>query len=265
MCVFLIPRTDNYSWLRENAQTESIVSRIPVPDGYIRIKTVAGGFENWLRHLPLKRGTATVYLYDGKKKANQDAHFAVVDIDVGGRNLQQCADAIIRLRAEYLYSVKKQNVIQFKFTSGHNAKYKKWVAGYRPVISGNRVRWVKRAPGDSSYSGFRKYLDSVFIYAGSYSLDKELHRANDVGDIKIGDVFIEGGFPGHAVIVLDLAVHKRSGKKIFLLAQSYMPAQDIHILKNLNNPEISPWYELKPGESLDTPEWVFASGTLKRF
>ena len=29
-----------------------------------------------------------------------------------------------------------------------------------------------------------------------------------------------------------------------LLAQSYMPAQSPHILKNLNNPELSPWFKV---------------------
>ena len=78
-----------------------------------------------------------------------------------------------------------------------------------------------------------------------------------------GDVFIKGGSPGHAVIVVDMAVNS-SGKKIFLLAQSYMPAQDIHILNNPMSPEFSPWYELNDNSLIYTPEWVFKTGAFKK-
>lgn len=59
----------------------------------------AGSFGAWLRTLPLKKGT-TVYLYNGRPKENQDAQFAVVDISVGQEDLQQCADAVMRLHAQ---------------------------------------------------------------------------------------------------------------------------------------------------------------------
>ncbi len=78
-------------------------------------------------------------------------------------------------------------------------------------------------------------------------------------------MFIQGGFPGHAVIVIDIAVRKKSGEKIFLLAQSYMPAQDIHILKNLRSRQFSPWYSVNFGRKLHAPEWVFTRDDLKRF
>ena len=52
-----------------------------------------------------------------------------------------------------------------------------------------------------------------------------------IENIEIGDVFIQGGFPGHAIIVVDLAENE-VGEKCFLVAQSYMPAQEIHVLKN---------------------------------
>ena len=64
----------------------------------------------------------------------------------------------------------------------------------------------------------------VFSYAGTASLSRELAPVN-YQDMKIGDVFIQGGHPGHAVIVVDIAVHPKTKKKVFLLAQSYMPAQ----------------------------------------
>jgi len=254
-----------YQWL-ENQNTETTyVKRIEAPDGFERVKIESGSFANWLRHLPLKEKGTPVYLYNGKKKLNQNAHFAVVDIDIGRRNLQQCADAVMRLRAEYLYSKKDYTVIHFNFTSGHIASFTKWADGFRPIVRGNSVSWVKKAVADSSYGNFRKYLDSVFTYAGSYSLSKELKPVSDISHMMIGDVFIKGGFPGHVVIVVDMAFNKNTGKNVFLLAQSYMPAQDIHILNNPNGKTLSPWYDIDFGSTLYTPEWTFYKKELKRF
>jgi len=255
----------SYHWLDEYEDSEAIVSRIQTPDGYKRAKSAPDTFEDWLRNLPLKEGSPPVYLYNGRKKSNQSAHFAVVDIDTGVKNLQQCADAVIRLRAEYLYSIGDYDGIHFNFTSGDKADFTEWTEGYRPVVNGNRVRWVKSGVEEQSYENFKKYLERVFIYAGSYSLSRELQDVQDVNEMKIGDVFIQGGFPGHAVIVVDMAVNEGTGKKLFLLAQSYMPAQDIHILENSNNSRLSPWYEVDFGEALNTPEWTFGKSDLKRF
>lgn len=259
------PQSYSYHWLDEYKDSEAIVNRIRPPDGYKRAKSAPDTFEDWLRNLPLKKGSPPVYLYNGRKKSNQSAHFAVVDIDVGAKNLQQCADAVIRLRAEYLYSVGGHEKIHFNFTSGDKADFTEWTEGYRPVVNGNRVTWVKSGVEEHSYENFKKYLERVFIYAGSYSLSRELQGIQDVNEMKIGDVFIQGGFPGHAVIVVDMAVNEGTGKKLFLLAQSYMPAQDIHILKNPTNSRLSPWYELDFGEALNTPEWTFGESDLKRF
>ena len=95
------------------------------------------------------------------------------------------------------------------------------------------------------------------MYAGSYSLSRELKLVKNIKEIRIGDVFIEGGFPGHSIIVVDIAINKKNQKKLFLLAQSYMPAQEIHILINPSNAQLSPWYEIDFGDILDTPEWEF--------
>jgi len=84
-------------------------------------------------------------------------------------------------------------------------------------------------------------------------------------NMQIGDVFIKGGFPGHAVIVVDMAENLQIRKKIFLLAQSYMPAQDMHILINPNNQHLSPWYELDFNGDLNTPEWIFKKSDLHSF
>jgi hypothetical protein len=258
-------QSKGYHWLGEQEPRATIATGIPPPEGYERVEVTAESFANWLRHLPLKQKGTPVYLYNGTKKMNQNAHFAVVDIDTGTRDLQQCADAIIRLRAEYLYSRGLYTAIHFTFTSGDEASFTKWAAGYRPKVDNNKVQWVKNAGQDSSYMNFRRYLTTVYIYAGTYSLSKELKPRKDIQEMSIGDVFIEPGFPGHAVIVVDMAENKENGKKAFLLAQSFMPAQDIHVLKNPNNAGLSPWYDLDFGRNLRTPEWRFKDTDLKYF
>ncbi len=82
--------------------------------------------------------------------------------------------------------------------------------------------------------------------------------------MQIGDVFIYGGTPGHAVIIVDMCENAK-GEKFFMIAQSYMPAQEIHILKNKNDPKLSPWYPVNFGDALETPEWDFRKEELKRF
>jgi hypothetical protein len=66
------------------------------------------------------------------------------------------------------------------------------------------------------------------------------------------------------MIVVDVATNK-DGRKLFMLAQSYMPAQDIHIVKNPANANLSPWYEVADVTQIDTPEWTFSSEQLRRW
>ncbi|MGB1207194.1 MAG: DUF4846 domain-containing protein [Chitinophagales bacterium] len=255
----------NFPWLAEYADKDMLINRIVVPKGYKRMKAKNNTFAEWLRHLPLKMKNSDVYLFDKQLKGNQNAHYAVLDIDVGKRDLQQCADAVMRLRAEYLHGTKQYEAIHFNFTSGDNIPYERWQNGERPIISGNKVIWKQQAKKSDTYSNFKAYLQKIFMYAGTFSLEKELKKVA-INDLQIGDVFIKGAFPGHAVIVLDVAKNEATGDKIFLLAQSYMPAQDIHILVNPNDATMSPWYSLQSlTEPFDTPEWQFSQENLKRF
>jgi hypothetical protein len=204
-----------------------------------------------------------VRLFDGREKGYQRGAFAVVDIDVGSTNLQQCADAVIRLRAEYLFQAGCADRISFDFTSGDPARWSEWSAGRRPLVSGSRVSWVARRQPDASYKSFRSYLTSVFTYAGSYSLQRELDPVADPSQLQPGDVFIQGGFPGHAVLVADVA-RNAQGERVFLLLQSYMPAQDVHVLRNLTS-ATDPWYLARAQGRLETPEWTFSWSDLRRF
>jgi hypothetical protein len=241
------------------------VTDIPVPDQFERGEVLPNSFEHWLRQLPLKESSRKVRLYNGELKNNQSAHYRIIDIDIGNKNLQQCADAIIRLRAEYLYSKNRFKDIHFNFTSGDTAKYLDWINGFRPEVKNNQVYWVKKRNFINDYSNFRQYLESVFMYAGSYSLSKELLPVSEKTESKIGDVYIQGGFPGHAIIIIDVVKSKQDNRIAVLLAQSYMPAQNIHILLNKNNAGISPWYIIGEGIKLYTPEWIFEWSDINRF
>jgi hypothetical protein len=251
-----------YPWLDHPIQ-DTVEQRIAVPSGYSRLSVPPGSFAEWLRGLPLRPQGSSVLLYNGKLKGNQSVHYAIIQMDVGKQDLQQCADALIRLRAEYLYAVRCESTIAFNFTSGHRAIWEEWKAGMRPGVSENRVAWNKDADHDGSYNNFRRYLDKVFLYAGTASLSKELVKITDPRSINPGDVFIQGGFPGHAVIAIDVAVNP-VGDRCFLLAQSFMPAQELHLLKNPNS-ALSPWYYAQTAGKLNTPEWEFKYEDLKRF
>ena len=252
-----------YPWMDNLDAVRMRICDIPPPADFTRVSADSSSFAFWLRHLPLRQNASTVMLYNGRAKRNQGAHFAIADIDVGSRNLQQCADAVMRLYAEYKFSRRFYDDIHFNFTSGDRVDFLQWAGGVRPDVQGNRVTWHRTAEPDTSYASFRDYLNIVFMYAGSYSLSQEMQRVAPA-EMRIGDVFIQGGFPGHAVIVVDTA-QKPNGKAAFLLAQSYMPAQDIHILKNPQNTDHSPWYLLREGQRLVTPEWTFSWDDVKRF
>jgi hypothetical protein len=250
--------------VKVDASGKTIAERFPAPTGFTRVKSATDSFAAYLQKFKLKPHGAEVHFYNGKVKPNDGVYDAVLDIDVGNYNLQQCADAVMRLRAEYLYNQERYNDIHFNFTNGFTANYSKWQQGYRVNVKENEVNWVKKAAPATNYSSFRDYLKIVFTYAGTLSLEKEM-QAVTIENMQIGDVFIKGGSPGHAVIVVDMTVNAQSGEKLFLLAQSYMPAQEIQILRNPMNPDLSPWYSTKFNGPLLTPEWTFQKNQLKRF
>jgi Domain of unknown function (4846) len=224
-----------------NGNEYTQIKSIPLPEGYSRIENDVNSFAYWLENVSLKKDK-TVYKFDGTEKYNQSAQFAVLDISVGKKDLQQCADAVMRLRAEYLFSQKAFDKIVF--IDNANTVYK----FAEPFTREN----------------FTKYLDRVFGMCGSASLAKQLKIKTSFNKIQAGDVLIRGGFPGHAVIVMDVAQNE-AGKRMYMIAQSYMPAQDIHVLQNPMNENLSPWYEVNENEIIQTPEYTFKKGELKEW
>ncbi len=258
-----------YRWMdstKYNPQA-TICSRFEIPEGYTRYENGSGSFGEWLRGLPLFPEGTQVQLYNGELKSNQGAQAAVINIDVGTKDLQQCADAVMRLRAEYLFAAKQYSTIAFNYTSGDRLDYAGWVKGKRVAVNGNKTSIVysgKKYGDISDHRTFRIYMNDIFNYAGTLSLSREM-KTITLDSMKPGDVFIRGGSPGHAVLIVDVLVNEKTGGKLFMIAQSYMPAQQIHVLRNDNDKQLSPWYKAGVGERLESPEYDFEWGELKRF
>lgn len=247
-----------------DATGKTIETRFTPPKGYYRKAEEKRSFGHYLRDIPLKPHGSPVLYYNGEEKANHDIYSGVVAMDIGKKDLQQCADAVMRLRAEYLYKTGQAKKIHFNFTSGYTAHFNVWMQGHKIAVKGNQVHLEHSKEANHTYESFRQYMELVFSYAGTLSLSKEMNKI-DYNDLEAGDVLIQGGSPGHAVIVVDVAEND-NGKKMYLLAQSYMPAQDIQILNNPMDKNISPWYELDTSEDMiETPQWKFTTSNLKRF
>ncbi len=250
-------------WPRTGTSTDTLVTRFSPPPGFTRVEPNADSFAAWVRTLPLLPDGSQVRLHSGALKRNQLAQAAVFDIDVGVQDLQQCADATIRLRAEYLWSLRAKDTICFRAEAGEELPYSRWQRGERPRVRGKNLLWEPATKASDTYADFRRYLDVVFSWASTRSLARGLAPVPDPTLIEPGDVFIKSGSPGHAVIVVDVAANP-TGERVFLLAQSYMPAQQIHILKNPQS-TTSAWYPAMKDGELMTPEWRFAYGDARRF
>ncbi len=241
---------------------KTLEQRINPPEGYERREEDLESLTAFLRTYPLKKDGSSVLLYDGSKKENQDAHVAVFKLPLEKENLQQCADTVMRVYAEYYWKIGKQEKISFRFVDGFQADYVRWREGYRIQVGSGGTSWVDGGSYDDSYDNFKKYLRMVFSYASTLSLKAESKKTK-LSDIQVGDIFIKDGSPGHVVMVVDVCENEE-GEKAFLLGQGFMPAQQFHLLKNPAHEE-DPWYyEEEVTYPLETPEYTFQKGSLMR-
>ncbi len=251
------PPIEAYRW--GPTHSARLAERVPAPSGHERVATDAWG--EWLRALPVYPGDHPVLAYDGREIAPASAVVAVLDLDVGSADLQQCADTVLRLRAEYLWSVGDKAALAWRYTSGDLSSYRRWAAGERATVRGSSVSWSRRAAPSDSYADFRAWLNDLFTYAGTRSLVKE-GVAADPANPRPGDFLVIGGSPGHALILLDVAKNA-DGRHVALVAEGYMPAQEAHVLPG----PLSGWYPVNPTGGLSVPTWPdpFLWSGLRRF
>lgn len=246
---FLVQTTSAETAIESQLDTAgmTIKTRFNTPKGFERAQLDSNSFGFYLRNFPLHEVNRVVHYFDGREKTKQDVYCSVLKQEIDPVDLQQCADAVMRLRGEFLFQQKRFDDIHFNFVSDGKPHYFK-----------------EHANGDYSYKKFRSYMKYIFSYANTGSLKKELVAVPRIDEIEVGDVFIQSGNPyGHAVIVMDVVVSSE-GNKRFILAQSYMPAQETQVLINPIDAELSPWYDAVEGKII-TPEWTFNASDLSRF
>jgi hypothetical protein len=233
----------NPSSYTSNPDGAASIGEIAVPDGFVRVSVADSSFAAFLRCLPLKPTGTKLKNYDGTDSDKEYVSYAVVDLPLSGE-LEQCADVVMRLRADYLFSVGRFREIVFHDNSGKEYRF-----STRP-----------------SMRNLSKYLAMVFDLCGTKSLRNEL-PVRSLKDISPGDVLVfeskKEGKLGHAVIVADVARNQDTGKIAVLLVQGTTPAVDIHVVRNVRNKSLSPWIIVDPRKGVVASKAKFAPDDLR--
>ena len=246
------------------AEGTTVQSRVALPEGFSRTTYPEGSFQEYLRNYDLKTFGSKVINYDGSEYGYQSGHIGVLELPVPENGLQQCADALIRIRSEYLWDNNRKDEIGFNFTSGHYCSWSKYAEGYRPKIKGSKVSFHKTAAANHTKTNFYKYLNLIYMYSGTISLYHELPKITSEKDLQIGDMLIYAGSPGHVIMIVDEAENE-AGDHIFIMAQGNTPAQSVHMLKNVMDTALSPWYKLELNAYTEIPTYYFDKAEFVRF
>lgn len=257
------PSRESYPWLADGVEPKPVTalsSRIAPPPGFTRIPVEPGSFGAFLRDLPLAAEGTPVRAYDGRTlhPANDPRIAGVIALDVSPSDLQQCADTVIRLNAEWRWS-KGDRKMSYRAAAGIDLPWSRWAKGERIVPNGASISWAPSSRASEDHASFRKYLDSVFAWANTVSLERQSKKLKPE-ELRAGDFFILPGNPGHVVLVLDVA--SRGEERVALLGQSFMPAQNAQVLRP---PDGGTWFRLDPTKDVDTPFWKpFPWSSLRR-
>ena len=251
-----------------NISGTSISSMIQVPQDFIRPPFPATSLQSYLQTLPVKSYNSKVIKYDGYEK-HFNCYAAVLQTDLEiTEDLIHGEHIIQYLRAQFLYKSEKYDMINYSYDDNRSLSFDQWGAGARFVWQDTIYVLDTIAAENYSYESFQKYMNTIFQNSSTNSIAMDT-RNIDYSELSIGDVLVQPKDfrnRGHAVFVVDMAVHPSTGEKLVLLAQGYMPSQDLHILKNTLEPEISPWYRVNDESPyFATAQWTFRQKHARRF
>jgi len=198
------------------------IEKIPVPNGYERIRYDKKSYSHYLQSLPLKE-SRKIYTWNGKKVLGVLYHiYAVVDKPLLFKSdLEQCADFCMRFWADFH---KTQNRLEDLFLYNYSGKKKYYIR---------------------SHKKYKRFLRWHMAYSNSYSIKKGANKVES-GDLKPGDMFVQNkdGGIGHVSLVVDSAKNN-NGKQIYLIGYGFIPAQEFHIEKAQTGYGIGGWFTKK--------------------
>ncbi|MDR1735865.1 MAG: DUF4846 domain-containing protein [Oscillospiraceae bacterium] len=234
----------------------TVGTRFAPPQGFTRADVGEGNFAAFLRDLPLKTDGMSVTLYDGSVGTVSAA--AVVDIPIGESDRCQRTDALILLRARYLYGAGLKSEIMFHFTSGFSYDYSSYSAGKRVKVSGSDVEWVSGGTALDNETVLGNYLDVLYSYSRASTL--ESLDTKEAGELYPGVLFTDG----NGAIIADMAVNAETGETAVILIGGGSPACDLYIPPN-SDAEISPWHIVSPGGGIYIGEASFMAVDAREF
>tara|TARA_R100000935_G_scaffold27670_2_gene47869 strand:+ start:419 stop:1132 length:714 start_codon:yes stop_codon:yes gene_type:complete len=220
-----------------NIYTQTIESYFKTPEDYKR--TIQSNYHNWIISRKINTKDKVKY-YDGESIKGLNVYYKAKFVyDIGKKDLHHCADAVMYNDARYFFDTKQYKKISYTFS--HNAKVYSYTKQFKVF----------------NEKTFKKYITMVWGYAGTWSLKQYDTVEINIRQMQVGDMFLIGGFPGHAMSVIDMIENDKGSKK-FMLAQSFMPAQEQHILLNPNTNNV--WFN-----SVSEIPWNFSNKDLRRF
>jgi hypothetical protein len=263
-------RFAEYPWLADAkagapAPVDTLEARILPKKGYARVPGAPGSLGAFLRGLPLAAPGTPVVSYAGEviREGDHPNVAAVVALDVGARDLQQCADSILRLHAEWRFSAGGRDQV-YRTASGLSLSFPRYAQGERLRVSEGKPTLVPGArPSERTHALLRTWLDDVFGWTNTGALVRDARKV-ELFDLRAGDFFVVAGSPyGHAVLVLEVA-RNAEGRRALLLGQGFIPAQSFHVLRPSG--EYEAWFELdEESGAIKTPFWSpFPFSALRR-
>lgn len=243
-----------------NAEGMTIKERFIPPDGYTRVEAEPGSFGEYLQNFKLKPYGESAYTYDGEVN---EASNTIGVFDQNVTRWQQCADSIMRLHAEYLWEKGEYDKISYNFTTGFQCDFANWSQGKRVKVTGSKCTWVDKAEPSTSKDTLDAYMDFVYQYANTESLQNQLTEVSPA-DVKIGDAFVITSYQmdaelGHAVFVADMAQNE-AGDKLYLIFEGTTPATQINLAKS-NDTTYGYWLPLKEDGTLEITKTVWDEET----
>jgi hypothetical protein len=204
-----------------------------------------------LRLLPLAAPGTPVRNYRGEIVVPGEDEYlaAVVAIDIGSENLQQSADVILRLHAEWRWYVNDLRMLYLSDTKAE-LPLARWFAGERLTTTGAEPRWIRQAAPKPKldHADLRAYLDSVFAWSSGRALPGEsVPLAPE--NLEPGAFFLHAGPPAEVLVVLDVATSP-AGKRAMLLAQALNPAESVHVLRPNRD---SVWFPVRTDQPVRVP------------